>query len=82
MRIVEHSGVVEAHALVMGLQFLSRDGEQHGKRLAVLVDAKVVRAAAQKGRSSAPALAYYIANCQNEPMPADYPSRGLHRRQE
>eukprot|EP00746_Dinoflagellata_sp_MGD_P052608 gnl/MRDRNA2_/MRDRNA2_232515_c0_seq1.p1 gnl/MRDRNA2_/MRDRNA2_232515_c0~~gnl/MRDRNA2_/MRDRNA2_232515_c0_seq1.p1 ORF type:complete len:176 (+),score=26.38 gnl/MRDRNA2_/MRDRNA2_232515_c0_seq1:34-528(+) len=89
---------MEGHALVMGLQLLGRDQKNHCKRMAVLVDAKTVRAAGQKGRSSAGTLKHpmrrlaaislacnwlvRLAYLPSESNPADWPSRGKHRRQE
>ncbi|CAK9074536.1 Pepsin II-4, partial [Durusdinium trenchii] len=51
-----HSGVLEAHGLLLVLKWVGRNWRKHHKRLVVLVDAKAVLGAAAKGRSSAPAL--------------------------
>lgn len=57
---IAHSGGLEAQALPMGMQLLARDRRVHGQRVAILVDAKVVRGAALKGKSSAATLALPI----------------------
>ena len=93
-----HAGALEATALSLGLQLLARDRDLHEKRWAVLVDSKALRAAAQKGRSSAGAFTFPLRRCAalsiacgwllrfaylpSESNPSDWPSRGLNRRQE
>jgi len=90
---VDHSGGLEATALGLGLDLLSRRLSTHGKRVAVLVDAQAVLYAAEKGRSSAPTLRRplrriaaltlacgwlpHFAYVPSESNPADAPSRGL-----
>ena len=87
-----HSGVLEAHGLLLVLKWVGRNWRKHHKRLVVLVDAKAVLGAAAKGRSSAPALrgviraiaAHSLASdlllrlvyVPSEDNPADAPSRG------
>ena len=87
-----HSGVLEAHGLLLALKWAARSRASFHKKLVVLVDAKVVLGAASKGRTSAPALrgviraisAHSLA-CDflvrlvyipSEDNPADAPSRG------
>ena len=91
-----HSGALEADALTLGLNWLSRTAGNHAKRIVILLDAKALLGACRKGRSSAPTLrrslrrsaAVSIA-CDwrthfhyipSESMPADVPSRGIRTR--
>jgi len=89
----DHPGGLEATALGLGLDLLSRDRSTHGKRISVLVDAQAVFYTAEKGRSSAPTLRRplrriaaltlacgwppHFADAPCESNPADAPSRGL-----
>ena len=92
----ELSGVMEMHGLLLALKWLARNPHHHGHRALILLDAKAVLFAAQKGRSSSPQLgrllqrigAYRLAAdialrllyVPTEDMPADAPSRGIRRR--
>ena len=51
-----HSGVLEAHGLLLALKWLLRKRGNFHHRLAILIDAKAVLGAASKGRSSAPLI--------------------------
>jgi hypothetical protein len=89
---------MEANAVALGLQLLDRQSNEHDKRIFVLVDAKTVRAAGQKGRTSADTLRHAMRRCSalslacgwlvryvyvpSESNLADWPSRGLDRRRE
>ncbi len=91
-RKLEHSGSLEATGVVLGLRRLARRAAWHGHRGAFLVDAQAVRAALQKGRSSAGTLRHQVgqaaalllacdwrmrfAYLPSESNPADAPSRG------
>ena len=95
---IEHSGGMEAHGFALGVRWIARDHHRHGSRAVVLVDAKTVRGAICKGRTSAPTLRramrksaatilaadlqVYTAYTPSESNAADWPSRGLRRRQE
>jgi hypothetical protein len=87
-------GLLECHALVLGLRWLARSSANHGKRQVCLVDAKAVLGAFAKGRSSARAFQRVIRTgaavtlasgslvrylyIPSEWNPADRPSRGAH----
>ena len=87
-----HSGVLEAHGLLLALKWLLRKRGNFHHRLAILIDAKAVLGAASKGRSSAPLIRGIVrqmgallmaTNCllrgiyvPSEHNPADEPSRG------
>mmetsp|Transcript_179202 Transcript_179202/g.568670 ORF Transcript_179202/g.568670 Transcript_179202/m.568670 type:complete len:1089 (-) Transcript_179202:910-4176(-) len=60
-RYTAHSGALEAHGVVLALRRILRTGRFHAHRGAFLVDAQFVRAALQKGRSSAPTLRLAVA---------------------
>ncbi len=91
-RKLEHSGGLEATGVVLGLRRLARKAAWHGHRGAFLVDAQAVRAALQKGRSSAGTLRHPVSQAAalllacdwrlrfaylpSESNPADAPSRG------
>ena len=88
-----HSGVLEAHAYLLGLKWVCRHPEKHHCKI---IDAKVVIGAAGKGRSSARALRTVLrsiaAHClaadllprlvyiPSEANLADRPSRGQRNR--
>jgi hypothetical protein len=90
---VEHSGALEAKAVVLGLRRMARVARWHSHRGAFLVDAKTVMGALAKGRTSAKSL--WLPVCQvaalslacdwklsyaylpSESNPADPPSRGV-----
>ena len=90
---VQHSGAMEAQAVLLALRRLLRNGTLHGHRGFFLVDARVVRAALTKGRSSAPTLRrvigqigalllacdmkLFFGHIPSECTPADKPSRGV-----
>eukprot|EP00439_Symbiodinium_sp_Y106_P074706 s3085_g14.t1 len=87
-----HSGVLEAHGLLLTLKWLTRSRRKHHKKVVILVDAKAVLGAAAKGRTSSPSLrgviravaAHSLASdllvkliyIPSESNPADAPSRG------
>ena len=87
---------MEAHALALGMRWLSRNKESHSQRVVLLIDALAVRGAARKGRTSAPTLTTALKRCAaislacdwlthvpyipSESMPADKASRGLQPR--
>ena len=91
-----HSGILEAHSLLLAVKWLSRSAKHHGHRIPLLIDAKAILGAAAKGRSSAPGLrgvlrqlAALIMGCNfllrlvyipSESNPADAPSRGVKQR--
>ena len=93
---VDHSGAMEAHALLLLAQWLCRSPSRCGSRVLVAEDAQAVLHAAKKGRSSSPSLrrpimhlgAYCLAFglqllliwVPSEHNPADKPSRGSRRR--
>ena len=93
---IEHSGVLELNGALLLLRWLSRVPRHHGKRLFILLDAKAVLGALQKGRSSSRSLgrllqrvSAYVLACDfaprylyvpTEDMPADAPSRGVRAR--
>lgn len=93
---VEHSGKMEAHGLLLMVQWALRSVARFSSRLVVGVDATVVLSAALKGRSSAPTLTGSMrsiaAHCLAGDLllyplwvpsrfnPADAPSRGKRRR--
>ena len=88
---------MEAHAVALGLNWLSHDVHNHGKRVTFLVDAKAVVGALKKGRTSAHTLKravrrcaatalasdilFHVAYVPSECNAADWPSRGLRYRQ-
>ena len=88
-----HSGALEAHGVALGLRWLLRSVERHGRRTSILIDAQSVLGAARKGRSSARSLKREIRfigslvlagnlllRClyiPSEDNPADAPSRGV-----
>ena len=94
----DHSGGLEASALVLAMDLLSRDKSAHGARVVFLVDARAVLFAAEKGRSSASTLNRHMKRIAaltlacgwlahfvyvpSESNPADAPSRGVRRRWE
>ena len=94
----DHSGGLEATALELAMDLLSRDRHAHGSRVTFLVDARAVLFAAEKGRSTAPTLRRplrriaaltlacgwiaHFAYVPSESNPADAPSRGLRLRRE
>ena len=89
----DHSGALEASAVVLGMRRLARRQRWHRHRGVFLVDAQAVLAALQKGRSSAPTLRHPVkqagaislacgwrwryAYLPSESNPADDPSRGV-----
>lgn len=93
---IEHSGVLELNGALLLLRWASRVVRFHGKRLLILLDAKSVLGALQKGRSSSRALgrllqrvAAHVLACDfaprylyvpTEDMPADAPSKGVRAR--
>ena len=95
-KYLAHSGILEGHGLLVVMKWFTRSLRNHGKRLAVLIDAKAVLGATAKGRTNAPGLrsvvrslgAYQIASdtllrltyIPSEHNPADLPSRGRRRR--
>ncbi len=95
-REIEHSWVLELNAALLLLRWLSRAVRHHFRRHLILLDAKAIIGALQKGRSSSRKLgrllqrvgAYTLA-CDfaprflyvpTEDMPADAPSRGVRAR--
>ena len=88
-----HSGILEAHGLLLAVKRLLRTQKHFHRRLVVLIDAKAVLGAATKGRTSAPCIRGVLrrlgatllaANCllrlvyvPSEENPADAPSRGV-----
>ena len=95
-KMLQHSGAMEAHAVLLLVQWALRSASRFNRRLLVLIDAKAVLYAVLKGRSSAPTLKPVMrriaAHClagglllyplyvPSENNPADGPSRGLRRR--
>ena len=91
-----HINVLEAEALNIGLSWLLRRPERHGRRIVVLLDSRVAIGAASKGRSSSQALLRclrrtaaltlagqlqpYYLYIGTDENPADAPSRGLLQR--
>ena len=91
-----HSGILEAHGLLLAVKWLARSPKNHSHRVPLLVDAKAVLGAASKGRSSAPGLrgilrqiAALSMGCDflirlvyipSESNPSDSPSRGIRSR--
>jgi len=89
----DHSGGLEATALELAMDLLSRDGSAHASRVTFLVDARAVLFAAEKGRSSSQTLRRplrriaaltlacgwlaHFAYVPSESNPADAPSRGV-----
>ena len=67
-----HSGELEAQGVVLALRRLLRCPRVHGHRSTFLVDAQVVRAAMQKGRSSAPTLRRAVAQAGALCLAADF----------
>jgi len=88
-----HSGILEAHGLLLALKWLLRTPKHFHHRLPILIDAKAVLGAAAKGRTSAPGVRRTIRHIgaltmatnsllrlvyvPSEDNPADAPSRGL-----
>jgi hypothetical protein len=95
-RHVAHSGAMEAHGLLLAVQWILRSVRRFSSRTLIGIDAKVVLFSAIKGRTSAPTLAGIFrsiaAHClaadlllyplyvPSESNPADAPSRGVRRR--
>mmetsp|Transcript_41458 Transcript_41458/g.117297 ORF Transcript_41458/g.117297 Transcript_41458/m.117297 type:complete len:868 (+) Transcript_41458:136-2739(+) len=95
-KVVQHSGAMEAHGLLLLVQWLARAVGRHGCRVIAAVDAQAVLYAAKKGRSSSPTLHVPLmrisAHClaaglqllllwvPSSHNPADAPSRGARRR--
>jgi len=91
-----HSGGMEAHAVLLMIQWLLRSTTRFSSRAVVGIDATAVLAAMLKGRSSAPTLRRPVravaAHCLAGDLlllplwvpsrfnPADKPSRGVRRR--
>ena len=91
-----HSGGMECHAALLGLQWALRPSSRLGTRMVFCIDAKAVLVAISKGRSSAPTLrgpvrsfgaqcrcadvAIYALYVPSESNPADNPSIGKRRR--
>lgn len=89
-----HPGLLEAHAVRLGLEWLGRSPRKFGRRVAMLIDAKAIIGAVAKGRSSSGTLRRQIARISalllatdtalhpvyvpSEHNPADGPSRGVH----
>ena len=87
-----HPGLLEAHAIRLALEWVSRSVGRLGRRVVLLVDAKAVLGAVAKGRSSSQTLKRIIARISalclatnttlhllyvpSEHNPADAPSRG------
>ena len=83
--------------MTLVLRWLSRDPRRHGHPIAMIIDAKTVLFALEKGRNSAPSLRHAIRRCSalifarnwapryafapSKSNPADWPSRGLIYRQ-
>ena len=94
----EHFGGMEAHGFLLGVRWLARGTERHGARTAMLIDAKAMIGALRKGRTSAPTLRtaqsrcaatvlaadllVYTAYTPSESNAADWPPRGVRRRQQ
>ena len=90
---VDHSGAMELEAVRLALLRITRTARTHGCRGAILVDARAVGLALQKGRSSAKTLRRGVSSvgalalaCDlklsfpyvpSESNAADYPSRGV-----
>jgi len=88
----DHSGALEAEAVILGLRRLFRGSKACRHRFLFLVDAQAVQGALQGGRSSAPTLRRCVARAAalmlaadarprfaylpSESNPADAPSRG------
>jgi len=95
-RVISHSGSMEAHAVLLMVQWLLRSVSRFGSRVVVGIDATAVLAVMLKGRSSAPTLRRTVravaAHCLGGDVlllplwvptrfnPADKPSRGIRRR--
>ena len=93
---IDHSGGMEAHAVALGLRWLTRDVSSHETRVTFLVDAKAVVGALRKGRTSAHTLKRALRRCAaiavaadllmhvayvpSESNPSDWASRGLQKR--
>ena len=91
-----HSGLLEAHGLLLALKWALRSARHFHQRLVVLVDAKAILGAASKGRTSAPGIRGILRKIgallmgtnsllrlvyiPSEDNPADAPSRGIVRR--
>jgi hypothetical protein len=92
-RRLQHSGSLEASAVILGLRRLLRSPAQHRHRLIYLVDAKAVQGSLRKGRTSAGTLQRQVRQAAalqiatgvkvvflyvpSEDNPADKPSRGV-----
>lgn len=91
-RFAGHPGLLEAHAIRLALEWISRSADRLGHRVVLLVDAKAILGAVAKGRSSARSLRRIVARIStlclatnttlqllyvpSEHNPADAPSRG------
>ena len=91
-----HPGLLESHALVLALKWMTRSGARHSCRPVILIDAQAVIGAFTKGRSSARSLRRVLRSAAaiqlaadllprllyipTEWNPADRPSRGRHWR--
>ena len=87
-----HPGLLEAHALRLGIEWILRSAAKHGTRAVMLVDAKAVLGASARGRTSARTLRKQVGRISalllagdlgahllyipSEDNPADAPSRG------
>jgi len=94
--VLSHSGSMEAHAVLLMIQWILRSASRFSSRAVVGIDATAVLAAMLKGRTSAPSLRRPVravaAHCLGGDLlllplwvpsrfnPADKPSRGVRRR--
>ena len=92
-RYRDHPGPMEAAGLTLLVKLILRSFERHGQRYVILVDAKAILSAAQRGRTSAQSiqrqmrqlagltlagpLQLHFLYIPSEDNPADAPSRGL-----
>ncbi len=90
---IDHSGGLEAAAVVLAFRRLARLWRWHGHRTVFFIGALAVLFSLAKGRSSAPSLRFHVvqaasialacdwrlhfAYLPSESNPADWPSRGL-----
>ena len=97
-RRLDHSGALEASAVVLGLRRLARCVRLHNHRGCFLVDAQAVLGALRKGRTSAQTLRHPVRQAgalalacgwrwhygylPSESNPADAPSRGVRARRQ
>jgi hypothetical protein len=93
-----HPGLLEAHGVRLGLEWLARSPRKFGHRIAMPIDAKAILGAVAKGRTSAGSIRQQICRISalllatdvslhpvyvpSEHNPADAPSRGINGKAE